>query len=178
MNIEDQETKVMPIIPSETTVPNVDIVEPALSENSPSVTLPQKISAIVAGIPILSNLTAAFGIWTPNDQQLDALEKAGAYSVFLAGILVAGDAGIRFARNQREGKKAIAKASVVAAQHQAAAQVESVAVAQPPMKIQGDNFLDTEDDEPYTEDELDPDAPESQDSLPPAQDWHDTRTES
>jgi hypothetical protein len=127
---QDQETKIMPIIPSEETMPHViDPIEPTVAENSPAYTLPQKIATLIGGIPILANLTSAFGIWTPSAKQLDALQESANYGWKVALSLVGADALVRLGRNFREGKKATANATIVSAQHYAAAQ-EAVTVPQ------------------------------------------------
>lgn len=79
-------------------------------DQRPDFTLAQKIAAAVGGIPIASNLLAAFGVWAPNAQQQDALGDAVTWGGVLGAALVAGDTGIRAARNAADAKRDAATA--------------------------------------------------------------------
>jgi hypothetical protein len=89
-----------------------------MSGQRPDFTLAQKIAAGVGGIPVLSNLLAAFGLWAPNAAQQDALSGAVTWGGVLAGLLIAGDAGIRGARNvsdaRRDAATAMASSAMIA----------------------------------------------------------------
>lgn len=100
----------------------MSIEDSVLAENTPAVTLPQKLGLVVSGIPILANLLSSFGVWHPTTVQLEALEKAGEYGIGLAAALVGGDAIVRLGRNHTQGKKYTAQAQIDAAAHYAAAQ--------------------------------------------------------
>ena len=68
--------------------------------NRPDITPAQLMSVI----PVVCGLLAAFGIWTPTDDQSDALNAAMAW----AAALVLGDAGLRVGRGFAAAKKDVA----------------------------------------------------------------------
>lgn len=65
---------------------------------------------IVSGIPILSSLLAAFGVWNPTPEQQDALVA----TVGWAAALVLGDAGLRVGRGIASAKRDAAEATIAA----------------------------------------------------------------
>ena len=67
------------------------------SGNRPDITPAQ----IVSGIPVICSLLAAFGVWTPTNDEKDALTAATAW----AAALVLGDAGLRAGRNLASAKR-------------------------------------------------------------------------
>ena len=62
------------------------------------------------GIPVVSKLAAAFGVWAPNAMQQAALTDAVTWGGVLAGALILGDAGLRSARNSADAKRDAATA--------------------------------------------------------------------
>lgn len=72
----------------------------------PDVTQAQLVAALVAGVPILSNLLAAFGVFAPSPQQQHALTEALTWAIPFAGLLIAGDAHLRAARNHAQAAAA------------------------------------------------------------------------
>ena len=70
----------------------------------PDLTPAQLAGLLVAGIPILSTLLAAFGVFTVSPEQQDALGEAVTWGGVTAGALFAGDAGLRAARNAASAK--------------------------------------------------------------------------
>jgi hypothetical protein len=57
------------------------------------------LATVVAGIPILAHLLAAFGVYDLSPQQQQALSDALTWSGVLAAALIAGDTGLRASRN-------------------------------------------------------------------------------
>lgn len=78
----------------------------------PEVTKAQIIAAIGAGVPVLVNLLAAFGIFSPTPAEQHALTEATKWAIAFAGLLVLGDAHLRGKRNEADAAKAVAQASV------------------------------------------------------------------
>jgi hypothetical protein len=66
--------------------------------NRPAVTIPQ----LIALVPLIANLLAAWGVFTPTQAQQDTLSQL----LIWAGALIAGDAVIRVGRNIGDGLKA------------------------------------------------------------------------
>lgn len=66
--------------------------------NRPAVTIPQ----LIAGIPLIANLLAAWGVFTPTASEQSTLTDL----LLWAGALIAGDAVIRVGRNIGDGLKA------------------------------------------------------------------------
>lgn len=75
-----------------------------LSGDRPDLTPAQLAAAASAGVPVLSNLTAAFGVWAPTVAQQAALSDAVTWGGVLAAALVVSDTGIRAARNAKDAK--------------------------------------------------------------------------
>lgn len=96
----------------------------------PDLTPVQATALAVGGVPVVSNLLSAFGVFTPTPEQIDALTNAVNWGVPLAGLLLAGDAGIRAARNHADAKV------------QAAA-----VIATPPTPVELDTDLPDDDEE-------------------------------
>ena len=69
----------------------------------PAVTPVHVISVLIAGVPIVANLLAAFGIYHPTDDQQHALTQAMQWGAVFATALVGGDTGLRAARNLAGG---------------------------------------------------------------------------
>lgn len=70
----------------------------------PDVTPAQKIAGLVAGVPIISNLLSAFGVFTVSPLQQQTLQDTLTWGGVLAGLLIAGDTGLRAARNAAQAK--------------------------------------------------------------------------
>lgn len=70
----------------------------------PSLTAAQLAALVVAGIPILSTLLSAFGLFEVSPEQQAALGDAVTWGGVTAGALIAGDAGLRGARNVAAAK--------------------------------------------------------------------------
>lgn len=64
----------------------------------PDITPAQVTGLLVAGVPILANLLAAFGIFHPTPEQQDALIQAAKWGGVGAGTLFLGDAHLRSSR--------------------------------------------------------------------------------
>ena len=82
------------------------------------------VAQILAGIPMLAALLAAFGLYDLSDQQEEALVLA----VGWGAALIFGDAGLRAARNSASAKRdaaAIQMAAVVPPQPPVASSVRS-----------------------------------------------------
>lgn len=107
----------------------------------PKVTLPQIIGAVVAGVPVVSNLLAAFGVFTPTPSEQHALVEALNWGVAFAGLLIAGDAGLRSARNAAAAKVAAAHvvqdAALESMRSPAAAQALFSTPPPPPSELAG-----------------------------------------
>lgn len=63
--------------------------------NRPSITVAQ----IIAGIPLLANMLAAYGVWSPSLRQQETLRD----TLIWAFALIGGDAVIRLGRNISDG---------------------------------------------------------------------------
>lgn len=63
--------------------------------NRPSITIAQ----IVAGIPLVANMLAAWGVWSPTASQQATLKD----TLMWAFALIGGDAVIRLGRNLSDG---------------------------------------------------------------------------
>lgn len=72
--------------------------------NRPSLTAAQIVATLTAGVPIVSQLLLAFGVYTVSPPEQQALTNAINWAVPFAGLLIAGDAGLRAARNHAEAK--------------------------------------------------------------------------
>lgn len=72
------------------------------SMNRPAITIPQ----IVSGIPLIANLLAAWGVFTPTAAQQTTLRDLLVWGF----VLIGGDAAIRVGRNLSDGMKARAAA--------------------------------------------------------------------
>lgn len=75
-----------------------------ISGPRPDLTPAHLAALAIGGIPVISNLLAAFGVFTPSPEQAEALTNAVNWSVPLAGLLVGGDAVVRVARNVKDAK--------------------------------------------------------------------------
>ena len=82
----------------------MSIISTSASTLRPDVTVAQKVAVIVAGVPIISNLLAAFDVFTVTAAQQDALSDSITWGGIVAAALLASDTGIRAARNHAQGK--------------------------------------------------------------------------
>lgn len=78
----------------------------------PDITPAQIVALLVAGVPVLSNLLFAFGIYTLSSVQADALTDTLMWGGAFAALLTFSDAAIRNGRNKRDG--AVEAAAVMA----------------------------------------------------------------
>lgn len=76
--------------------------------NMPAVTRPQWVASLIAGVPIVSNLLAAFGVYHVTVLQQDALTQTMTWGSVFAAILVGGDAALRAARAKHIGSIQVA----------------------------------------------------------------------
>jgi len=70
----------------------------------PDVTPAQAVALVVAGVPVVSNLLRAFGVYDPSPEQEKALGDAIQWGGITAVGLFAADAGVRAARNSADAK--------------------------------------------------------------------------
>lgn len=70
----------------------------------PDVTPAQVVAVLIAGIPILANLLRAFGVFDMGEEQQKALADAVQWGGIAAIGLFLADAGVRSARNVKDGK--------------------------------------------------------------------------
>jgi hypothetical protein len=75
-----------------------------LAGRRPDITAAQVGAMLVAGVPGIASLLAAFGVVDPTAAQQDALSGALTSSAVLSGLLIAGDAALRSARNVADAK--------------------------------------------------------------------------
>jgi hypothetical protein len=75
----------------------------------PDITPAQTTATLIAGVPIAARLLEAFGAYDPQEERRQALSDALAWASVFGGMLIAGDAALRAARNI-----AAAKTEVVA----------------------------------------------------------------
>jgi hypothetical protein len=75
-----------------------------LAGRRPDITAAQVGAVLVAGVPGIASLLAAFGVVDPTAAQQDALGGALTSSAVLSGLLIAGDAALRSARNVADAK--------------------------------------------------------------------------
>jgi hypothetical protein len=75
-----------------------------LAGRRPDITAAQIGAVLVAGVPGIASLLAAFGVVDPTAAQQDALSGALTSSAVLSGLLIAGDAALRSARNVADAK--------------------------------------------------------------------------
>ncbi|HEX8067517.1 MAG TPA: hypothetical protein VF520_13445 [Thermoleophilaceae bacterium] len=68
----------------------------------PDLTPAQVAGALIAGVPIVSNLLHVFGVYDLSQDQEDALKDTLTWGGILAGLLIFGDAGLRTARNRAD----------------------------------------------------------------------------
>lgn len=80
----------------------------------PDVTKAQRVAAVIAGVPIVCNLLAAFGIFAPSLAQQHALTETMTWAAVAAGLLVASDAHLRGKRNDAVAAVAVAEAAAAA----------------------------------------------------------------
>lgn len=74
------------------------------SGHRPDITPAQVTALVVAGVPIVSKVLAAYGVYSPTPEQLGALSDASGWAVGAAAALVLGDAGVRAARNAKDAR--------------------------------------------------------------------------
>lgn len=70
----------------------------------PDLTPAQVVAATIAGIPIVSNLLAAFNVITVSGLQQEALSDTVTWGGVVAGLLIGGDVALRSARNRADSK--------------------------------------------------------------------------
>lgn len=70
----------------------------------PDITPVQVTAIAVAGVPIVSKLLAAYGVFSPSPEQLASLKDATGWAVGTAASLVLGDGVVRAARNVKDGR--------------------------------------------------------------------------
>jgi hypothetical protein len=75
-----------------------------LEGRRPDITAAQVAAVLVAGMPGVATLLTAFGVVDPTAAQQDALTGALTSSAVLSGLLIAGDAALRSARNVADAK--------------------------------------------------------------------------
>jgi hypothetical protein len=75
-----------------------------LGGHRPDITPAQAAAVAAGGVPIVSKLAAAFGVWAPSAAQQAALADALTWGGVLAAALIVGDTGIRAARNAKDGR--------------------------------------------------------------------------
>lgn len=75
-----------------------------LGGHRPDITPVQATAIAVAGVPIVSKLLAAYGVYTPSPLQLASLKDATGWAVGAAASLVLGDGIVRTARNVKDGR--------------------------------------------------------------------------
>lgn len=80
------------------------MVEP----NRPAITPAQIVALLVAGIPAVAKLLAAFGVYTVSAAQQDALTGVLTWAGVVAGVLIGADAALRAARNSAHAKAGVA----------------------------------------------------------------------
>ena len=68
----------------------------------PDITPAQSAGLFAAGVPIMSNLFSAFGVFHATAAQQDALTNAINWGVPLAAALIVGDAAVRASRNRAD----------------------------------------------------------------------------
>jgi hypothetical protein len=71
----------------------------------PDITPAQIAAVLVAGIPAVASLLAAFGVADLSKEQQDALTAVLTWAGVLAGLLIGGDATLRSARNLADAKR-------------------------------------------------------------------------
>lgn len=74
----------------------------------PAITPAQLVAVLIAGVPAVAKLLAAFSVYTLTTVQQAALTDALTWLGVLAGLLVVSDAGLRSARNAADAKTAVA----------------------------------------------------------------------
>lgn len=79
----------------------------------PAITPAQIVAVLIAGVPAVANLLAAFGVYTITEDQQQALKDALTWLGLVAGALILGDAGLRSARNAAVAKVAVAASTPV-----------------------------------------------------------------
>jgi hypothetical protein len=87
----------------------------------PAITPAQITAGIVAGVPIVANLLAAFGVFVVTPAEQHALTTAVEWAVPFGGLLILGDSHLRGKRNDAEATKAAAVTAAVLANRPAAA---------------------------------------------------------
>lgn len=76
-------------------------MNPETKTDMPDLTLVQKISAVVAGVPVIATFLNVFGVYSLSSEQESALTKL---LIFIGGLIIlflGSDAKIRSARNAR-----------------------------------------------------------------------------
>lgn len=71
----------------------------ATSGSAPDITRAHLLATVIAGVPIVAHLLAAFGVYDPSPQQQQALSDALTWAGVLAAALIGGDTGLRASRN-------------------------------------------------------------------------------
>lgn len=71
-----------------------------MQPNQPSVTPAQIIAVLIAGIPAVAKLLAAFSVYTLTAAQQAAVGDALTWLGVVAGVLIAADTALRAARNR------------------------------------------------------------------------------
>lgn len=70
----------------------------------PDLTLAQLVALLSGGVPVVLQLLVAFGLFTPDAVQTEALNTATQWLGLMAVGLFGGDAAIRVGRNVKDGK--------------------------------------------------------------------------
>lgn len=87
----------------------------AADQRRPEVTKPQILATLIAGVPVVSNLLAAFGVYSVTPAEQHALTEAMTWGVVFGGLLAAADSHLRGKRNEAEATKAAAVTAAVLA---------------------------------------------------------------
>jgi hypothetical protein len=84
-----------------------------MPQNRPSITPAQIVAVLIAGVPAIANLLAAFSVYTLNVAQQSALTEALTWAGAVAAVLIVSDAGLRSARNAADAPTEAAQATSV-----------------------------------------------------------------
>lgn len=137
-------------------------VQDPLAGHHPSITPAHVLATVIAGIPIIAHLLAAFGIYSVSEEEQEALSDAMTWAGVLATAIVAGDTGLRASRNAAVARVVIAGAGPGAA----VAPAPAVAVAP---ALPAAPAAPTASDEPGDVDALPHIAPANPEEVPPDQ---------
>ncbi|MDQ3729660.1 MAG: hypothetical protein M3355_08720 [Actinomycetota bacterium] len=135
----------------------------AFRGNRPDVTPAQVAAVLVAGVPIVSNLLAAFDVVVVNSTQQAALSDTVTWGGVVAGLLIAGDVGLRSARNRADANRDVAALTKASEPHDLLPPIES-ATPIDQLSDPGEEPLDPEEIEPVVgysrvDDAVDPGLP-------------------